>query len=681
MRSVARGTLFLIGAAVLACSPDLPNPPGPTTESAKHRPSVLFVTFDTTRADRMGIEFDGIETPNYDAMAARGAVFSHAYATAPMTLPSHTSMLTGLYPAAHGVHENGWYLAENQVLLTALLKEEGYATAAFVSSFSLASEFGLDRGFDHYDDDLGEDGLERDAASTTDRAVRYLGEAGVEPLFLWVHYFDPHEPYNPPEPFRSLYKERPYLGEIALMDREFGRLLAEFEARFRGSDYRILVVGDHGQGLGEHGEDLHGKLLYQGVMRVPLIIAGSGVHVAEVETAVSTRRVFDTILSWAGLDSSFDLLAATEEVVMGEALKPYLDYGWQPQVMAISGRVKVIRSGEIEVYELESDPMESRNLAGTIELDDGLRKAVDEYPIYRGTDRRAPTTPSQEAREKLERLGYVVSESWPTLRENAPNPKDMTHVFRDLNVGSTMFLKEDYARAIPFFERVLAADPGNLVACLRLAVSHSVLGNGMEAEEYFEQARRLEPGSLDLNYYYAAHLFRSGKWDEAGPLFEIVLAEMPRRVGVLMSLMVIREREGRIDEARSLLRRAMALKKPQAAEYLKLGDLSMFLTDTAGAIDAFEKARQLQGRDFTRSLELGLCYMANRQLPEAARVLDEVSRFDPEYNFALYKRAQLSIVMGELDREQRIRLAYQSADQEIRQLIENDPLFQGFPLR
>jgi arylsulfatase A-like enzyme/Tfp pilus assembly protein PilF len=671
------GAPLLIGVGFLACSPDAPTTPRPAAVAEQQPPSILLVTLDTTRADRVGMEFEGVETPNLDALASRGLRYPHAYATAPMTLPSHTSMLTGLYPAAHGVHLNGWYVAEDQVLLAPLLKEHGYTTAAFVSAFSVASEFGLDRGFDVYDDEFGADGLERNAVVTTDRVLQYLGNRTTEPLFLWVHYFDPHEPYEPPEPFLSRYKGNPYLGEIALMDREFGRLLTAFEARFGSGEFRMLVVGDHGQGLGEHGEDLHGKLLYQGVMRVPLVVAGTSISSDTIDRPVSIRRVFHTVLGWAGAEEGEDLLNGEPEIVMAEALKPYLDYGWQPQVMAISGNIKVIRSGEFEVYDLESDPMESRNLARTVELDNQLRTAIDEYPIYSSADRGATNTLSQESRKRLAELGYVVSESRPSLREDAPNPKDMTHLFHDLNVGTTMFLHERYDTAIPFFARVLAADPGNTVACLRLAVAHSVLGHKEEAESYFERARKIDPRSMNLRDYYAAHLFRFGMWDEAEPLFESLVVERPRNVDILISLAQIRESQGRNDEARDYLRRAMALEEPTAFEYLKLGELSMGLQDTLAAIEAFEMAWQLQGNEFTHALELGVCYMAIGRLPEAVRALDAVPRSDPEYAFALYKRAQLSFLMSEPDREQRLRLAYESADEEIRELIANDPLFQG----
>ncbi len=294
--------VLTIGLALLGCGSETSETASPLPRDASPRqpPSILLVTLDTTRADRLGLETDVVETPALDALAARGQVFSQAYATAPMTLPAHTSILTGRYPSEHGIHENGRRFTDSESLMASRLQQRGYRTAAFVSAFPLAAEFGLASGFDRYDDDFGDDNAERPANQTTDLALAYLERGGVGPLFLWVHYFDPHEPYEPPEPFRSRYPEDPYLGEIAFMDQELGRLVNAFEARFEATPYRILVAGDHGEGLGDHGEALHGNLLYQGVMRVPLIVVGSGISAGMVAVPVSTRRIFDTILSWAG---------------------------------------------------------------------------------------------------------------------------------------------------------------------------------------------------------------------------------------------------------------------------------------------------------------------------------------------------------------------------------------------
>jgi tetratricopeptide (TPR) repeat protein len=462
------------------------------------------------------------------------------------------------------------------------------------------------------------------------------------------------------------------------MDRELGRLIEGFEERNGSGDSKILVVGDHGEGLGDHGESLHGNLLYRGVMRVPLIIAGSGIPVAEVETAVSTRRVFDTILGWAGLDSEFDLQAAEKEVVMGEALKPYLQYGWQPQVMAVRGSIKVIQSGGTEVYDLRSDPSESDNLSGRIEVDPEIAEAIRGYALLPDLEEATSgDTLDQETRKQLAVLGYVGWESPAPVREGAPNPRDMTYLFRDLDEGSELFVREEYEASIKVFERVLAEDPGNLMVTVRLAVAYSILGNDERALQLFSRAEEIHPGSIDLQHYLAMHHFRFQRWDLAGPLFEKVLTVMPKKLPALEALARMREGQGRYAEAARLMERVVALKESPAAEWIRLGELEMALADTPAAIRAFEEARRLQGEAFDRYLELGVCYLAVHGFAAAAEALDLVPENHPGYAMALFKRAQVSVLLGEPEWRDRVRFAYERADPQIRQLIENEPLFQG----
>ncbi|HWS71702.1 MAG TPA: sulfatase, partial [Thermoanaerobaculia bacterium] len=248
---------------------------GPAAPKASP-PSILFVTLDTTRADAIGPEATGITTPAFNAIAAQGRRYRFAYTAVPQTLPSHTSMMTGLYPAGHGVHENARAVPPQRALLAEQLRGAGYHTAAFVSAFALARRFGLARGFETYDDDFGADRAERTARETTDRVLAWLPHRPAGgPLFLWVHYYDPHFPYTPPEPFASKYAKDPYRGEVASMDEQLGRLVAAVRAQL--GDVAIVLVGDHGEGLGEHGEQQHGNLLYQSTMHVPLVIAGPGV--------------------------------------------------------------------------------------------------------------------------------------------------------------------------------------------------------------------------------------------------------------------------------------------------------------------------------------------------------------------------------------------------------------------
>lgn len=652
-------------------------PPDKGGSPERKPPAILLVTLDTTRADSTGLETDTVATPSLEGLAARGLYFSQAYTTAPMTLPAHASMLTGLYPSEHGIHENARHLADDKVLLADRLREMGYATAAFVSGLPLARQFGLSRGFDVYDDDFGP-AAERRAGETTDRALAYLEQHGSGPLFLWVHYYDPHEPYDPPEPFRSRYAASPYLAEIAYVDQELGRLLDACERR-SGSDLDVLVVGDHGEGLGDHGEAFHGNLAYQGVMRVPLIVAGSGVAAGRVSRPVSSRRVFDTVLAWAGTETAHGLADGEEETVMGEAMKPFLQYGWQPQVMAVRGSVKVIRSGGLEVYNLADDPAESRNLAGEIALDRELAEAVRSYPAP-APQGEAGAGLSQADREKLASLGYTGGQGPTALRPDAPSPKDMTHLFADLDAGSGYFVRQEYDKAIPVFERVLEQDPGNLMAALRLAVASSVLGRDSQALSYFERAREIDPESLDVRHYLAMHYFRAGRWQEAEPLFASVLAREPERLPALESMARIREGQGRLHEAIELLRRIVALREDAVDSQLKLGELAMEVGDTPGAIQAFEAARSLRPGEFAKFLELGVLYLADGRLEEARDCLDRVPPEHPGHAMALFKRAQVSVLLAEPDREERIRLAWERADATTRPLIERERLFAGVAL-
>ena len=239
------------------------------------RPSILLITLDTTRADAIGPDAAGVATPAFNAIAARGRRFRQAYATVPETLPSHISMMTGLYPAGHGVHENARYLAASVPVAAERLQQAGYRTSAFVSSFVLSRRFGLARGFDVYADTLGA-ANERTSRQTTDAALADLAAGSDKPRFLWVHYYDAHYPYAPPEPFSSQYGTNTYLGEIAAMDEQLGRLVKAFEEQTKGPA-AVAVVADHGEGLGDHGEAQHGDLLYQSTMHVPLVLAGPGV--------------------------------------------------------------------------------------------------------------------------------------------------------------------------------------------------------------------------------------------------------------------------------------------------------------------------------------------------------------------------------------------------------------------
>lgn len=656
----------VLAAGVLATS----GCAGPAPSTPPQQPSILLVTLDTTRADAIGPGAKGIETPAFNALAARGLRFTRAYATAPETLPSHTSMLSGLYPAGHGVHENARSVPATVTLAAERLKQAGYRTEAIVSSFPLARRFGLARGFDVYDDTLPGDRVERAAPETTDRAVARLGQESPAPLFLWVHYFDPHFPYEPPEPFRSRFANQPYLGEVAAMDEQIGRLVSAFEKQAPGP-VAVIIAGDHGEGLGDHGEAFHGNLLYESTMRVPLVIVGPRVSPGTSATPVSIRRIFDTLLDWAGLERERSLLRDGEKVVLGEAMKPFLEYGWQPQVMAVNGHTKSIRSGRIETYDLGADPGELNDLR----VASAPPHELLDYPTPTAASTRPTDNLSAADRQKLASLGYISGGAAPVIRPEQPRAADMAPLFPLLDRASTLFVNAKYIEVVPVLKEILSKDPGNLDGWLRLATAQSSLGRAAEADAAFARAAKLAPASDDVRLYQALHIARGKDWARAIPLLEYILKISPDRLPALEALAGLRERENRAADATVLLRRIGQLRPLSPPESIRLGLLAMTVQDTATAIWALESASAALGAGFRHDLELGAAYLAARRFADARDALDRVPASDPGYPMALFKRAQVSVLLNEPDKEGRIALARARADATTRELIAREKLF------
>ena len=648
----------IIAAAALLAACRKPEAPAP--------PPILLVTLDTTRADAVTPEV----APQFNAIAKTARRFAYAYCAVPQTLPSHTSMLTGLYPGGHGLHENGRYLSPKQPLLAERLHAAGYRTAAFVSAFALARRFGLARGFDVYDDAVPEPREERSARETTDRALAWLAQSRPQPLFVWVHYYEPHFPYEPPEPYRTRFATKPYLGEVAAMDEQLGRLVAAWRQRF-GTGAAMIVVADHGEGLGDHGEQQHGNLMYQPTMHVPLLIAGPGVAPGIVDAPVSTRRIFHTILDWARIDVTNSLRGPANEVVAAEAMKPFLDYGWQPQVMAVDGRTKAILAGRVEVYDVVNDPQESHDLGASASLSRAARATLHDYPVpsLEAATNAEPPNVSDEERRKLAALGYVASTAKPVVRPNAPRPADMTRLFAIEDEAAALFVRNEYAKAAPLLEKILKDDPYNLDAALRLGTCYSMLGRDDAALTAYQKAQSIAPQSQDVRQYLGLHYARGPQWEKAIPLLEGVVAEAPDRVAALEGLASVREKQGRFEDALALRQRLDALRAPASADLVHEGELAMRVGNTAAAIDAFEKAHA------GHELELGVLYLAAGRYDDARNALDKVPPTDPNYPMALFKRAQVAVLLHETDAPARIEAARAHATPLTRELIARERLF------
>lgn len=638
---------LVIAASVAGCGG-----PAPARPPAAPRPSLLLVTMDTTRADAIGPGALA-ETPAFNALAEGGRWFRQAYATVPETLPSHAAMLSGRYPAGHGVHENARFVPASTPLVAEALRGAGYRTAAVVSSFVLSGRFGLSRGFDAYDDRLPAGAAERDARATTDLALAELAAPATGPRFLWVHYNDPHAPYTPVEPWKSRYPKAPYLAEVAAMDAELGRLVQAFR-QTAGAGAGIIVVADHGEGLGDHGEAQHGHLLYQSTMHVPLVVAGPGVTAGVEDTPVSTRRVFHTLMDWAGLGADHSLRAAAgSEVVLGEAMKPFLEYGWQPQVMAVDaadGLKKAILSGRVEGYDLASDAGERADIAAGPALPNRLRNALFDYPVPVPGQSAEPSSLGADDRQKLASLGYVSGGATPVIRKDAPRAIDMVGLLPTIEQISGLFVAGRYAQAVPLLQKVRAADPRNLDATLRLATAFSMLGRAADAEALFDAAAALAPESSDVKVYRALHQAKGKDWASALPVLEQAARDTPDRQVVVDALASLRERQGLA---------------------------AMDRGDTATALAALEAARATRGDRFAYQLELGVLYVAARRLPDARAALDAVPASHPGYPMALFKRAQVAVLLGEPDASQRIAAARAHADATTRRLIQSERLFQG----
>ena len=358
-------------------------------------------------------------------------------------------------------------------------------------------------------------------------------------------------------------------------------------------------------------------------------------------------------------------------------MKPFLEYGWQPQVMAVDGAHKVIFSGRNEVYDLAKDPEETRDIAASAALSRSLRTALGDYPVPAPGVAQAPSTLTEEDRKKLASLGYVSAGAAPVVRKDAPRPVDMAALFDVIERASDLFVRGEYARAIPLLEKIRRSDAFNLDAVLRLATAHSALGHEEQALRMFEKAKDLAPQSVDVRTYEALHLARGARWEEAVPTLEKLAADSPDRVPVLEALARVRERQGRTREALSTWRQIHSLRKASALEFVKVGELAMEAEDTETAIRSFEAARLAQGSSFRHHLELGVLYLAARRFEEAKEALDRVSPQHPAYPMALFKRAQVSILLREPDSASRIEAARRGADASTRELIARERLFQG----
>ncbi len=495
--------------------------------------AIIVISVDTLRSDRLpAYGYTKIATPHIDAFRRDAILFSHAYSHIPLTLPSHATIFTGLLPADNGVRDNsGFKLAPESETIASLLKESGYATGAAVSAYSMRSSSGIDRGFDVWDDHFvprsltdvaGE--VQRPGAETIAIAKQWIAANREKPLFYFLHLYEPHTPYSPPEPYRSLYPI-PYDGEIAHTDALLGDFVAFLREQKIYDDAAIIFLSDHGEGLNDHGEDEHGILLYREAIQVPLIVKLPRAESAgkTIDTPAQLTDVFAAIRALASGESIPLLAAGPDRPIFSETYFPRLRLGWSEQHSLIRGSKHLIDGPKTELYDLRADPAERNDLAAS---DRRSRSAMLEEiaPLAKAADPTVAIDP-EEAR-KLAALGYIGSAS-PASGGPLPDPKVEISKFREVKQALWFRQNGRHAEAVAATDKLLASNSRMFDVWDIRARSLMELGRTEEALTAAKRAAALSPADPSIMLLIASLALRRGMHDDAAQHARLAVASRP----------------------------------------------------------------------------------------------------------------------------------------------------------
>ncbi len=513
-----------------------------------NRPTgILLITLDTTRADHLGCYgYETIETPNLDRIAEQGALFQEAVSPVPVTLPSHSSMFTGNYPPVHGVRYNGMFrLGDKSVTVAELLGDAGWTTVGMPSAYPLTKKTGVGQGFEIYRDifeeldldtlrEMGAD-VQRDADVISDQAIEWLRNRARGPFFLWLHYYDAHTPYEPPFPFSSKYPDRPYDGEIAFVDQQVGRVMDTLKMLGLEDSVVVLVAGDHGESLYDHGERGHSNLVYRSTQHVPLILRAPGARPGlRVQEPVSLVDVAATILDYAGVPAppmegislrpAAGGAAPPTRSLYVESLSGSLSFGWSPLEGIQRGRWKYVRSSSPELYDLQEDPGELNNLYSL----EGGRASDMEAELsallenWEGSPAKAESTEVPLDPDELERLvslGYVGG-SMTSDSLGGPNPRDLIFLEPTIQYARELQQRKAYVEALKLWREVFQHDPDNRQGLNAAVIAAVHLGRYSEAFRWgrhlVERWPDFVPGYVALGEAYVA----AGRLDDAVKVFQ-----------------------------------------------------------------------------------------------------------------------------------------------------------------
>ncbi len=609
------------------------------------RLNLLLVTIDTLRADHLGAYgYASAATPVLDGIARGGVRFENAQSAAPLTGPSHATILTGQYPPQHGVRENVNFLLDpSHLTLATRLKRRGYRTGAFVGAYPVAAAFGFGQGVDHFSEGLHPNpgigqGAERPANEVADAAVAWVRDTPA-PFFAWVHFYDPHAPYAPPPPFKERFADAPYDGEIAFTDAQLGRILDALRAAGHGEDTLLVVLADHGEGLGEHDEGGHGILAYQSTLRVPLLVSGPGLPKGRVvKDAVGTIDVVPTVLALLGLDAPSDLpgrslrpalegRALLPAPLYSEALFGRLNCRWSSLRGWREGDWQLVEGATPELFDLATDPGETVDRSGEDperlrRMRSALRSAV--AAMTPGGDRARPVVVSTEQMERLRSLGYTAGGGGAggVDEPGLPDPRRLVSVYERLEVLQSV-TGPAIAPAIREIAGLLSLDPGSPFAHFVMAAVAYRGGELGLADKAFQRTLDLDPDRPVIRQYYGALLRDMGRLQESERQLRIAATQAPEtdfmtRINLAETLTAL----GKNDEAEQVLRHVLDREPHHAKAKAALGRVLVAAGRASEAVPYLEAAAS-QGKEPGPLLELAGAYLS---LGNAAKAGDAAGR-------------------------------------------------------
>jgi choline-sulfatase len=654
---------------------------------ANSKADVLLITIDTLRADHIGAYgYKNAATPTIDALARSGVLFEHAYSQVPLTLASHTSLLTGTYPFHNGVQDfTGNPLSPDIRSVAQALQAQGYDTGAIVSSYVLDRSWGLNRGFNlYYDVFKGSSFLENDpglverkAGASVDEALKWLRRSRTKPFFLWLHLYDPHSGYDPPEPFRTRFSESPYDGEIAYADRELGRVIAHLKQRGLYDRTLIIFASDHGESLGEHGEKEHGFFVYHSTLHVPLVVKpplSAGVRPHHVSDPVPIMGIAPTILATLKLHDPIQQQFETESLlgagnsdtpspVYSESFYSFSSFGWSP-VRTINNRsYQFIEAPKPELYDLRNDPQEIRNLIGEQPavgsvMDQELKNMVARYAPH-----ESPSGGSQldaAAVEKLRALGYMAYRSpvsAEALAAGLSDPKDKISDFNTLLDGIDAGKRGDLDTERRLLTELQESNPGMYIVPFLLGEAELKASNWKAAQNALERSLKINPDFDQAMTALARAFHQQGNDEQALQWVQKAIEANPKNLRAWYQKGWISVKSDP-DGAMAAFQKALEIQPGFAMAHRDLGIILLQKGLYAEAATHLQQAADL-GLAHPRLYNfLGIAYSRTGRYQDAVKVYTKA--LDQEPNFA-EAHLNLSYVYEKLNRPQSAKQQYATA--------------------